>query len=449
MAVAITRTADVAGVALTSLVATYSSVSIGAATSDRIIVVACDSFLSPLSATIDSGSGFVAMSATTGAGGAGSLSTRIFYLTVSSGTTATIKITYTFDDTDGSLNHVIVYRVTGGSDTLNSSGTDTSADVSSDPLTTGSRTVPTGGGLFVSAALDSGAVTWASATEDIDLSAGGFRYTAAIRVTTGTVAVTCTNTAGAEGISGVLSWIIFNQGGVQAGSAGVFGTGNLTAGVTLLNQQISARFVGAGSLRAALTGLGDQFGSARMGGVGSFRADTTQRKAANIRFGAVGDFQINVTTLPQIRATFRGSSTLTVETLYFPAPLPPAPAELVSGEWPEERLLPQCPILNGFSEQRQRNAIEFQPDVGFTKLHRRATESVIQTSVTFRMTDAEVDTFNEWYVDYQEDGTLDFTWDHPVTKVNHSWMFDAQDAPRIERMTPDTFRVSFNLLRLD
>lgn len=117
-----------------------------------------------------------------------------------------------------------------------------------------------------------------------------------------------------------------------------------------------------------------------------------------------------------------------------------------AGSWPTG--LPQCPILNGFSEQRQRNIAAFQADVGPPKMRRRSTAVAVVTSVIFRMTGDELDTFNLWYVDYQADGTLPFTWTHPVTQVEYSWVFDSKDAPRIDRMTPNTFRVSFTLLRL-
>jgi hypothetical protein len=114
--------------------------------------------------------------------------------------------------------------------------------------------------------------------------------------------------------------------------------------------------------------------------------------------------------------------------------------------WPAG--LPQCPVLNAFSEQRQRNVVAFSPDVGPPKMRKRSTAVAVLTSVAYRMTTSHLATFNTFYEDTLEDGTLPFDWEHPITNVTYSWMFDAREAPRIDRMTPATFRVSFSLLRL-
>jgi hypothetical protein len=114
--------------------------------------------------------------------------------------------------------------------------------------------------------------------------------------------------------------------------------------------------------------------------------------------------------------------------------------------WPAT--LPQCPILNGFSEQRQRNLAAFQPDVGPPKARRRSTAASVRTNVAFRMTNTQILAFNTFFETTLADGSLPFDWLHPVTKVNYTWMFDTGDAPVLDRMTPKTYRVTFNLLRL-
>jgi hypothetical protein len=114
--------------------------------------------------------------------------------------------------------------------------------------------------------------------------------------------------------------------------------------------------------------------------------------------------------------------------------------------WPAT--LPQCPILNGLSEQRQRNVAAFQPDIGPPKMRRRSTAASVLTSVVFKMSTTQLTAFNTFYETTLSDGTLPFDWAHPVTKVNYTWMFDARDAPRIDRMTPKSHRISFSLLRL-
>jgi hypothetical protein len=115
--------------------------------------------------------------------------------------------------------------------------------------------------------------------------------------------------------------------------------------------------------------------------------------------------------------------------------------------WPAT--LPQCPILNGFSEQRQRNAVSFNPDVGPPKLRRRSSTSGVVASIVFHMTINELEIFRTFFVDTLEDGPISFQWQHPLDGLIYDWWFDAKESPRIERVTSDTAYVSFNLLRFD
>ena len=118
----------------------------------------------------------------------------------------------------------------------------------------------------------------------------------------------------------------------------------------------------------------------------------------------------------------------------------------MTAAWPST--LPQCPNLNDFSEERQPNTIAFAPDVGTPKMRRRSTAVSTKTTVAFRMTTAQRAAFNTFYETTIVDGTLPFTWAHPITKVSYTWVFKPNEVPKIDRMTPGTFRVSFNLLRL-
>jgi hypothetical protein len=113
--------------------------------------------------------------------------------------------------------------------------------------------------------------------------------------------------------------------------------------------------------------------------------------------------------------------------------------------WP--LTLPQCPTLY-FSEQRQRNVVAFQPDVGIAKMRRRSTAVGVSTSMTFRLTTAQLATFDTFYETTLSDGSLPFDMAHPVTKVNWSWVFDSKDAPKKDRISPGYHMVSFTLMRL-
>lgn len=210
MAVSITQTANPAGVSATSNVATYSSVSIGTAASNRIIVVLVGTELAsstPSGCTIDYGGGDTAMNAGT-LGNFGAVYARAYQLLVPTGTTATIKVTYSSTNPTSTQNHIAVYSVTGaGSITTGGNGS-TDMDATS-PLTTGSNTIPTDGGFIAIAAgaTDTVAKTWTNATEDIDADAGAFRFTTATYTTAGTATRTCQG--GTNGEDGAMSWINF------------------------------------------------------------------------------------------------------------------------------------------------------------------------------------------------------------------------------------------------
>ncbi len=206
------RTASPAGVSASGSTITYSSVSIGAASSDRII---CLCYAQRDSATIsgvtiDFGTGAVSMTEGTAAVNSTNKS-QIYYASAPSGTTAT----FVLSGATGILsteNKVVVYAVTGANATPASTGQDNSADFDiTDFLTTGSITINDGGGFLaiISVETSTTTTTWSNATEDLDESGGGFAFTTATRTTAGTVTITAT--ASANGERGAISWIIFNS----------------------------------------------------------------------------------------------------------------------------------------------------------------------------------------------------------------------------------------------
>lgn len=207
MAVAITQTANPAGVATSSSVATYSGVSTGTASADRVIVVAMGKEVAGVviqSATIDGN----AMTFHTGSSTFGSVSAAVCWRAWPTGTTADIAVTFNGAAAD-TENHIAVYAITGAKFPPKSSGGNTSTDMdASTPLTTGSITIPTNGGFIACAvgATDTVAKTWANATVDIEADAGVFRFTTAKSTTGGTVTVTCTG--GTNNEDGGMAWFI-------------------------------------------------------------------------------------------------------------------------------------------------------------------------------------------------------------------------------------------------
>lgn len=111
--------------------------------------------------------------------------------------------------------------------------------------------------------------------------------------------------------------------------------------------------------------------------------------------------------------------------------------------WPTT--LPQCPILNDYTETRQRNIASFKPEVGLPKQRRRSTAAYNTVTLSYRMTSAQKEIFFGFYIDDCADGSLSFSWAHPISKVVETWIFS--DEPKVERFAPSRWRVSFTLFR--
>lgn len=213
MAVVVTQTANPGGDAASASTLEWTGVSIGSAAADRIVCVcygAENTSATPNSATIDYGSGDTAMNASP-LGVENNMKAKIFWLPVPTGTTATIKISVD-SNIAATTNHIAVYSVTGASATLYGEGSDSSIDMdATNPLTTGSITIPTDGAILLVAAgsADTVTKTWTNATEDISADGGVHRFMTAT-AGAGTVTITCQGSTNGE--DGAMSWLIFSPG---------------------------------------------------------------------------------------------------------------------------------------------------------------------------------------------------------------------------------------------
>jgi len=117
---------------------------------------------------------------------------------------------------------------------------------------------------------------------------------------------------------------------------------------------------------------------------------------------------------------------------------------MTTAAWPST--IPQCPILNGFTETPQPNVAKFTPEVGPPKYRRRSTAKGWMTNTTWRFSTAQLASFKTFHETTLKDGSLPFTMNHPVTKTNYSWMFASE--PEITRYAPGFHSVSFQLVRL-
>lgn len=214
MPIAIVQTASVPGVDSVANVCTYSGVSIGEVVSGRVVcllVATENAGLTINSATIDYGTGDVAMTAGTQgqdlASGAARYA-RVFYLAVPSGTTATFKVTVGAATTT-TQNYVAVYSLQDANPTAAATGGDGTDDAGGDPLTTGAITVPTNGCFIgvVCGGNDGAVRTWTNATEDLDLDGGALRFSSAYSLTAGGATITC---AGQAAENAAMAWATFN-----------------------------------------------------------------------------------------------------------------------------------------------------------------------------------------------------------------------------------------------
>lgn len=238
---------------------------IGTASSDRIIVFTIYLENDPITlgtAHIDVGSGYVQMNAAQAQQTFGNMHVRQYWLPVPTGTTASsIKVycTHEVGEITSTTRHATLHAVTGAkTSALYSSGGDGSTDMdSTDPLTTGSITIPSGGAFLgcMARANSSGSQTWSNATEELGTSTnpGSFRFGTAISTTAGSTTITCT---GANNEDGVLAWLIFESGS-QALTPSLFSDGDTFYSATVGR--------GAVGLTPSLYDNADTFHSATVG----------------------------------------------------------------------------------------------------------------------------------------------------------------------------------------
>lgn len=96
--------------------------------------------------------------------------------------------------------------------------------------------------------------------------------------------------------------------------------------------------------------------------------------------------------------------------------------------WPAS--LPEYVLENGFSETMPEQAIESQTDGGPAKIRRRFTTNFRPLKFTIRVEPELVETFETFYFETLEGGTLPFSWVHPRTRAACNMRF-RRPAPTI------------------
>lgn len=89
--------------------------------------------------------------------------------------------------------------------------------------------------------------------------------------------------------------------------------------------------------------------------------------------------------------------------------------------WPAT--LPEYVLQDGFGESLNQQTIESQPDTGSPKVRRRYTKVVRKFDITIQMTQAQKATFETFYHDTLDGGSLTFDWVNPLTREAATFRF--------------------------
>jgi len=94
---------------------------------------------------------------------------------------------------------------------------------------------------------------------------------------------------------------------------------------------------------------------------------------------------------------------------------------MAANTWPST--IPQRPSPNGYSESPGKNTIRSQMDTGPSKQRRRSTAAARPITCSFEMTAAEVATFEDFFLNTLNDGSLAFNWKNPRTNSDAEFRF--------------------------
>jgi len=112
--------------------------------------------------------------------------------------------------------------------------------------------------------------------------------------------------------------------------------------------------------------------------------------------------------------------------------------------WPVT--LPQKFSADGYDESAPDNVIRSKPDTGPDKIRRRTTANIRPYKTTLRMTGAQVDTLDAFYVTTLLSGSLAFDWQEPRSGSTKSFRFVS--APKYSPRGGDFWNVALDLEQL-
>lgn len=107
--------------------------------------------------------------------------------------------------------------------------------------------------------------------------------------------------------------------------------------------------------------------------------------------------------------------------------------------WPPE--LPQSPLIEGFQESSQNNAIRSVMDQGKAKVRRRTTAAPRNMTYAFIMTEAQVQILDDFYLEDLFSGALPYNFEHPRTQEIRDHRI--KSPPSWIPVSYDKYRVTF------
>ena len=110
-------------------------------------------------------------------------------------------------------------------------------------------------------------------------------------------------------------------------------------------------------------------------------------------------------------------------------------------DWPSS--LPSIPLVAGYTEELPRTTITTAMDAGPAKTRRRLTNNVSKHNINLTLNETEVAAFKSFYETDILGGSLEFTFNDPITQTPSNFRFDLSSAnPTIAAIEPGIYSLS-------
>ena len=114
-------------------------------------------------------------------------------------------------------------------------------------------------------------------------------------------------------------------------------------------------------------------------------------------------------------------------------------------DWPNAAGFPQVPLAGTWRRLRQKNALEFAPDVGPPLVRKRSTVSTLSATFNIKLTEAQLATLDTFFETTCGEGSVQFDWTNPETGVTDTWAW--ANPPEVINETKNAYIVTCQLRR--